>query len=201
MIEPATLAGLVVARMCHDIVSPLGAIGNGIELLEMAMPAQGQSGELALITDSLGAMQARISTFRLAFGLARGEQRMARGDLRQLLAGASARLRVDLEAEGDLSRGEAKMILLGVMCLESALPWGGRVLVCRGGPGWRLVAEATRTRRDDGLWGWLDGAAHDLDRPQPLPAEVQFPLLAAECRARGRALTWEVDDTGAEIAF
>lgn len=34
--DEAELASLVAARLCHDLVSPLGAIGNGVELLEMS---------------------------------------------------------------------------------------------------------------------------------------------------------------------
>ena len=202
-IDPATLAGLVAARMCHDLVSPLGAIGNGIELMEMAGPAAGQSGELALVHESLAAARARINAFRTAFGTAGGDQRLGRADLEALLRDVTAggRLRVELEAAGDVSRVEAKLLLLALMCIETALPWGGRVLVCRATGGWRLVAEAPRTRADPGLWSWLGGGDAALAPPAPTPAEVQFPLLAAEAALRRRSLRWEVDETGAEIAL
>ena len=32
------LAGLVASRLCHDLISPLGAIGNGVELLQHTFP-------------------------------------------------------------------------------------------------------------------------------------------------------------------
>lgn len=203
---PATLAGLVAARMCHDLVSPLGAVGNGIELMQMAGgDATGQGGELDLVVDSLAAARGRVQAFRMAFGPAGKDQRLSRADLAQLLAEAGGRLKVELEAEGDLPRADAKMILLALMCLETAMPWGGRVLVCRATPVWRLVAEATRTRQDPALWSWL-GLAEDEDtaamvRSHPMPAEVQFPLLFEEARAHGRELRWELDDHGAEISF
>lgn len=202
-IAPGRLAALVASRLCHDLVSPLGAIGNGIELLQLSQPGPTVgSPELALVAESVAAARARISTFRLAFGQAAGEARMSRADLAKALADltAAGRLKAELAAEGDASRSEVKLILLALMCLETALPWGGRVLVCRTGPGWRLVAEAQRTRVDPILWAWL-GCGGGEPRPLPTPAEVQFPLLATEAAAHGRRIAWEVDDSGAEIAF
>lgn len=204
----AGLAGVMASRMCHDLVSPLGAIGNGLELLEMA--GGGPAGpELALIGDSLVAARARVRLFRLAFGHAGADQRLPMHELREILTDRDSlgRLGCVLEADGDLARGEAKLITLAAMCLVTALPWGGRVLICRAetGPrpgaasGWRLVAEADRTRPDPALWSWLDAPAPG--RALPAPGEVHFALLAAEAGAQGRALRWEVDEAGAEIAF
>ena len=92
------------------------------------------------------------------------------------------------------------MILLALMCLETAWPWGGRVLVCRGASGWRLVAESSRTKPDPALWSWLDPDATRA-RPEPASSEVHFLLLAGFARAAGRPLSWELDESGGEIAF
>lgn len=197
------LPGLVGSRLCHDIISPLGAIGNGVELLHMsdAFPGLAKSPEMALIVDAVAVAHSRIQAFRLAFGQAGGEQRLPQAELRKHLDGliGQSRLRVDLEAEGDLPRVEVRMILLAVMCLESALPWGGRVLICRAAPGWRLVAEADRSKPDPALWAWLGGG--DTPVTPVLPAQVHFPLLAQAAASAGKTLRWEVDEQGAEIAF
>ena len=68
--DEAELASLVAARLCHDLVSPLGAIGNGVELLEMSgdFPGISKSPELALITESVRSARARVRFFRTAFG-------------------------------------------------------------------------------------------------------------------------------------
>ena len=199
----AGLAALAVARLCHDLVSPLGAVGNGIELLELSQPdALARAPELALISDSVAAARARIATFRLAFGQASGDARVSPADVETALRDfrEAGRLQVSLGAATDAARIEVKMILLALMCIESALPWGGRVVVRRAAPGWHLLAEAARTRRDDAMWSWLT-AGPAAERPHPAPAHVQFPLLAAEAAAQGRAITWTVDDARAEIAF
>lgn len=202
-LPPVTLAGLVASRLCHDLISPLGAIGNGVELMQLVAPAGGQAPEeLGLIAESVAAARARIACFRIAFGPTSGDQRLSRTELEGLLRdmNGGGRLRIDLDSQGDQSRAEVKLILLALMCLETALPWGGRVLVLRATPGWRLVADATRTRPDPALWGWLAGDPA-LRRAAPLPAEVHFPVLAGEAATQGRSLRWEVDETGAEIAF
>lgn len=200
-IAPGDLAALLGSRLCHDLISPLGAIGNGVELLEMSseFPAVAQSPELRLIAESVAAARTRIQAFRMAFGQAQGDQRIARAELQNLLSGASAqgRLRIELDAEGDFARPEIRMVMLALMCLETAMPWGGRVMVLRKLPGWQLIAESDRMRPDPALWAWLsDGPARS-----PAPSEVQFALLAEAARAAGRRLEWEMDENGAEIAF
>lgn len=206
-IAPEHLAALVSSRLCHDLVSPLGAIGNGLELLELSgdFPGIAQSGEMMLIAESIAAARARVRWFRVAFGQAAADQRLSQAELGNLLADVEkgGRIRIRLEAEGDLPRVDARLILLALMCLETALPWGGSVLVCRGASGWRLVAEASRTKPDPALWAWLDGggAAPEGQSPAPSSTEVQFPLLAGFARAAGRDLAWELDESGGEISF
>ncbi|WP_295045871.1 histidine phosphotransferase family protein [uncultured Paracoccus sp.] len=200
-ITQAELAHLLGSRLCHDLVSPLGAIGNGVELLEMSpdFPGISASPELKLIAESVAAARARIQLFRVAFGQAQGEQRMSRSGLAQLLDGfaGQGRLRIDLEAQGDFARVELRMIMLAIMCMESALPWGGTITVLHDGGRWRLVGQADRVKKDPGLWAWLGG-----DAPRaPAPSEVHFALLAQAFAADNRQPSWDLDDKGAEIAF
>lgn len=200
-IARADLTQLLGSRLCHDLVSPLGAIGNGVELLEMSpdFPGIGASPELKLIAESVAAARARIQLFRVAFGQAQGDQRMSRAGLAQLLDGFSGqgRLRVRLEAEGDFARAELRMIMLAMMCMESAMPWGGAVTVLHHGGRWRLVGEADRVKQDPALWAWLgDGAPRS-----PSPSEVHFALLAQALAGASRQPDWNLDDKGAEIIF
>ena len=66
------LSQLLGSRLCHDLVSPLGAIGNGVELLEMSpdFPGIAACPELQLIAESVSSARARIQIFRVAFGQA-----------------------------------------------------------------------------------------------------------------------------------
>lgn len=198
------LSALVGSRLCHDLISPLGAIGNGVELLQISGQFGGiaNSPELQLINDSVEAARTRISWFRVAFGHAAADQRFAASALADLLGAAdrNGRIRINLDAGGDLPRTEARLILLALMCLETALPWGGRVLVCRGVTGWRLVAEGERVKVDPALWSRLDGRRTG-SLPDPAPSEVHFALLALCAHEQQRPLQWELDEKGGEISF
>ncbi|MBU2958898.1 histidine phosphotransferase family protein [Paracoccus sp. 1_MG-2023] len=195
------LAALLGSRLCHDLVSPLGAIGNGVELLEMSpdFPDIGNSPEIRLIAEAVASARNRIQAFRMAFGTAQEDQRVPRAELQKLVDGISAqgRLRVQLDAEGDFARPQVRMVMLGLLCLETVMPWGGRVLVLRNAPGWRLIAECDRARLDADLWAWLSvGQGREA-----APSEVQFPLLAELARTENRRLVAEFDQSGGEIAF
>lgn len=198
------LVGAVVSRICHDLVSPLGAISNGLELVGMAGET---TPEHALVAESASAAKAKIGLFRLAFGGSATGQRMAVAELAALLTQRDTvgRLSCVVDATGDLPRQEAKLIALSVLCLVTALPWGGDVLICRTdsdrSSGWRLVAEAERTRPDPALWAWLSDDGTGISRNLPSAGEIHFPFLSAEAQAQSRRIQWDLDESGAEIAF
>ncbi|MBF9033781.1 histidine phosphotransferase [Rhodobacterales bacterium HKCCE2091] len=186
------LTALVGSRLCHDLINPLGAIGNGVELL--AMSGQSASPEMALIEEAVRDAQARIRFFRVAFGAAGAESRVSRRELLALLDGLygnGGRLRVAWDPAGDLPRREAKLALLMLACAEHALPLGGEVEISEGEGGVTLGATAARVKADPDLWGLFEG------RP-PLrrvaPAEVQFPLLVQEAASAGRDVVIEISD-------
>lgn len=192
----ADLVALVGSRLCHDLISPLGAIGNGVELLGMS--GMGDSPEVQLISEAVTSANARIKFFRLAFGQA-GEQRLGRTEIVGVLAdmAAGGRLRIDWRPEGDHPRRLVKAAFLGLLCLETALPWGGEIVVSEAGGLWRLQAQARRTKPDPALWAVLGGA----DASAVSAAQVQFALLPRELAALGRRVSCEVTETGAAISF
>ena len=57
------IAALVGSRICHDLISPIGAIGNGVELI--GLTENTSSPELALISESVDNANARIRFFRV----------------------------------------------------------------------------------------------------------------------------------------
>ncbi len=204
--DSAALAALLGSRLCHDLISPLGAIGNGVELLTLTgeWPGLANSPELALITESVEAARARIRLFRMAFGAASGDQRLSQSEFVAVLKDAETggRLKFLLEAPGDHARIRVKMVILGLMCLETALPWGGQVRILHNAGQWHLSGEATRIRQDPALWSCLTPAAPGRDMSShPTAAEVQFPLLAAEAVRQNRALHWDIGDSHADIRF
>ena len=190
MLDPIHLAALVASRICHDLISPIGAIGNGVEL--MIMDASGTSSqEMALIMESAGNANARIRYFRLAFGLCAPDQRIGRseavGILNDLAAGG--RMKVVWDSPQDLPRRDVKMAFLALMCLETALIQGGDVAISMGEAGWNLTARAPRIKQDPALWGGLARSASPDFYEDIAAGHVHFPLLALEAARQHRSVS------------
>jgi histidine phosphotransferase ChpT len=68
----ADLASLLCSRLCHDLMSPVGALNNGIELLADETDPDMREKCLELLADSARASANKLKFFRLAFGAAGG---------------------------------------------------------------------------------------------------------------------------------
>src|SRR6476469_9213480 len=66
------LASLLCSRLCHDLMSPVGALNNGIELLADETDPEMREKCLDLLADSARASANKLKFFRLAFGAAGG---------------------------------------------------------------------------------------------------------------------------------
>src|SRR6202051_4063694 len=64
------LAALLCSRVCHDLISPTGAIVNGLEVLEESKDEETKTFALDLIKKSARTASARLQFCRLAFGAA-----------------------------------------------------------------------------------------------------------------------------------
>lgn len=192
------LGALVGSRICHDLISPLGAIGNGVELI--ALSGIDQTPEMALIADSVDSANARIRFFRVAFGAAADEQTIGAPEIGAIFDALdrSGRHRIDWRAGGG-PRREVKLAFLVVLCVESALPWGGTITVNRDDGGtWRITGKAERAKIDPLLWEALADAGAPL---KVSSAEVEFPLARDGAARMGRALCVDTDRTGLIVTF
>lgn len=189
--EPDLLA-LLGSRLCHDLVNPMGAVGNGLELLEMT-PGDGKA-EMALIRESLNAAMARIKFFRLAFGAGSDAATVSAREMRTTLDEmyGQTRTRVLWRDDAERARPEMRIACLALTCIEVAMPWGGEVEVVRNEAAWVMHVDAKRLRIDEPLWQILGRA--------PLPAdlkgsEVQFGILARLTRDLRRPVSVNADET------
>ena len=175
MPDKPDIAALLGSRICHDLISPIGAIGNGLELLMMAGSVSGP--EVALISESVGNASARIRFFRVAYGLAQAGQRLGRSEVQSVLSDMTrgGRLQIDWETGPDLARADVKTVFLLIQCLESAMPYGGRISVLVSDGRWIITGQAVKLKIDALLWEVLVNPAAT---PDFTPAQVQFPLVA-----------------------
>lgn len=192
------LVALVGSRIAHDLINPLGAIGNGVELLGLS--AGGETTELALIRDSIDEATARLGYFRIAFGAARPGQIVAETELRALLGSATdgRRIEIDWRPKGDAPRGAAKLAFLLIQCFETAMPWGGIVRVSAAEDRWSVTGTAERVKFDSRLWELLT----DPDAPTEIqPADVHFALVGPAARALGRSIDLTISDTAITVDY
>lgn len=191
------LNALIGSRICHDLSSPLGAIANGVELLEMSGIEAGP--EMALIRESVRNASRRIRFFRIAFGAATADQTVAERELRDLLAPdpGGRKLQIDWQPQGDIPRPDAKLAFLLINCCETAMPRGGLLRVTAGDR-WHIAAEGARILANAGLWHRLSGpnASGDL-----AAAHVHFALAAQEAARQGRVIDPVIGDAGIRIGF
>ena len=69
-LEALDLAALLCSRVCHDLISPVGAIVNGLEVMEEDKSEETKAFALDLIKSSVKKASARLQFCRLAFGAA-----------------------------------------------------------------------------------------------------------------------------------
>lgn len=196
------IAALVSSRICHDLVSPIGAIANGLELLDLSGAAD--SPEIALIRDSVAAANARIRFYRIAFGAAPWGAQLASSEIAGVIADhfRNSRIAVDWQTEGEVARRDARLAFLAILCAANALPYGGEIVVRHGEArgGWQVVARSPRLRADPELFGPL-GKEGELPERAVEPAHVQFAVLAHLTARRTPPLGVSVGEAEIVITF
>ncbi|MGH1578771.1 histidine phosphotransferase family protein [Planktotalea sp.] len=181
-------AALVGSRICHDLISPIGAINNGMELI--AMSGQSTSPEMALISESIDAANARIRFFRIAYGPASDAQQLSASEIASLLTDITkgSRLSLTYDLPDNLPRSEAQLIFLAFQCLEQALPYGGDISLSPQNGRWRFIARSDRLSFDPNLWSMLENGKDVASDTMSTPAHVQFLLLPLHAAAKGRRI-------------
>ena len=71
-IDPVDFASLLCSRLCHDLLSPIGALNNGLELLADETDPKMRERCMELMAESARTSAAKLKFFRLAFGAAGG---------------------------------------------------------------------------------------------------------------------------------
>ena len=126
------LASLLCSRLCHDLMSPVGALNNGIELLADETDPDMREKCLELLADSARASANKLKFFRLAFGAAGGfgeeiDTLEAQAALEGVF-GPEKRIELGWMVAGDkLPKGAAKLLLNLALLAGDALVRGGRL--------------------------------------------------------------------------
>jgi len=133
-ISPVEFASLLCSRLCHDLLSPVGALNNGLELLTDEPDEAMRARVFELLAESARTSANKLKFFRLAFGAAGGfgdlvDSREAKIAIEGLLADNK---RIDfnwiVEAE-QLPKAAIKVVLNLVLVASEALARGGTLAV------------------------------------------------------------------------
>jgi histidine phosphotransferase ChpT len=125
-------ASLLCSRLCHDLMSPVGALNNGIELLADETDPDMREKCLELLADSARASANKLKFFRLAFGAAGGfGESVDTHEAQAALEGVfGPERRIELGwvvSDGKLPKGAVKLLLNLALLAGDALVRGGRL--------------------------------------------------------------------------
>ena len=131
-VNPVDLASLLCSRLCHDLMSPVGALNNGIELLSDETDPEMREKCLEILADSARASANKLKFFRLAFGAAGGfGEEVDTHEAEAALEGVFGPERpIELGwvvSAGKLPKGAVKLLLNLALLAGDALVRGGRL--------------------------------------------------------------------------
>jgi len=182
------LASLLCSRLCHDLLSPVGALNNGLELMADEQDPEMRERCLELLAESAKASANKLKFFRLAFGAGGGygaaiDTQEARAALEGLFGGDH---KVDLGwmvSADSLSKSATKLLLNLALIAGDALVRGGRLDVgaeeANGGLELAIRAEGPRILLDPTLRETiLSGSAGGQVEPRAAGAWLAHSLAA-----------------------
>jgi histidine phosphotransferase ChpT len=128
------LASLLCSRLCHDLLSPIGAMNNGLELLADETDPEMRARCIELLSDSARASANKLKFFRLAFGAAGGfGEKVDVSEPRQLIEGLVAdKPRVELQwhvPTAMLAKPAVKVLLNLALIGLDGLVRGGQLII------------------------------------------------------------------------
>jgi histidine phosphotransferase ChpT len=181
------LAALLCSRVCHDLISPVGAIVNGLEVLDDNPKPEDRDFALDLIRKSAKTASARLQFCRLAFGAAGSAgaqidlgdaQTMARGQIEDGKCTIAWNLPRVL-----LPKNRVKLLLNMLVIAQQTIPRGGTLTVDPVGEGetmsFRITATGLNARVPQNIADMLAGQSHAADAHAVQPYYTR--LLAEAC--------------------
>ncbi len=175
------LAALVASRVCHDIISPVGAITNGLEVLDEEGNEDMAEFAMDLIRKSARQASAKLQFARLAFGAAGSAgAEIDLGDAQEVATGYMSNEKANLEWHLPrllLPKNQVKLILNLLLLVNQCVPRGGTISISMEGdaqaPDFFFKAEGTNVRIPQVVSEILSG-----QEPERVDAHTVQPIYA-----------------------
>ena len=164
-------AALLVSRVCHDLIGPLGAVVNGMEVLEDERDPGMRADAIKLVTMSADQALARIQFMRIAFGAAGSAgAELDLGEIGRLTSGLLQGGKIQLAWNAQRlywPKDWAKLLMNATLLAADCLPRGGLVTVETGSdalaPSFLVRAQGTSARVTEEVAQALAGDAVNVD--------------------------------------
>ena len=188
-LDALDLAALLSSRVCHDVISPVGAIVNGLEVLEEEKDAEMRGHALALIKSSANEASSRLQFCRLAFGAAGSKgASIDTGDAelvtRQLLADERTQLNWSVPRVL-MSKNKVKLLLNLCLLVDGTIPRGGVISVAATGEddkiSFKVEARGTNARLAAQIPTLLTGEAEEATIDARAIQSYYAGLVAKAC--------------------
>lgn len=193
--EGFELVSLLCSRLCHDLVSPVGAVTNGLEVLADETEAELREMAMRLITQSADRAANKLQFARLAYGSSGGPGGMIdMGEAKKVILAVLEDHKVALEWQchsGPVSRMSAKLLVNATFLAAEALPRGGKVIaslsIAGGITNLEIAANGPRIMPIEGMLEILSGDK-SVSELAPRAAQAYYTgliarLMGAELRA------------------
>ena len=197
----------MVSRDCHDLVSPVGAVNNGVELMEELGPSAGAEAT-QLIANSARQASIRLKNFRLCYGAAGTDQNIGFKEIREAFS--------DLIPEGgrisctfapDIGvvfsmppRGFFKVVLNALILAEECLQGGGEIAVSAKAD--KSGLDIVMTGKNPGFRDGVEAALRGQSAPEELDARSIHAYLTGRFAAHfGLPISWSANADGGHLAF
>ena len=196
------VAELLASRLCHDLISPVGAVNSGIELMTEFGDGL-DSDSMALVASSAKLASEKLQFFRIAYGNAGSGGNITLGDGLRLIEPVCANQRTQVVIEDQSAGalpgpGAVKLLLNIALVAGECLPRGGELGIVVGGDmAVTVSARGEGARIEDNLRAALEGSIADADL-DPKTAHGYFTHMAA--RRLGLSFGVETDSDHAAFA-
>ena len=163
------LSTFLVSRVCHDLVGPLGAVVNGLEVLEDERDAAMRADALQIVTSSAAQALARLQFMRIAFGAAGSAgAELDLGEVGRLISGLLSGGKITLHWEAphvNWPKDWAKLVMNAALIAADCLPRGGTLRIetnqDTGSYGFKIIATGQNARVLEDVQRALRGEAND----------------------------------------
>jgi histidine phosphotransferase ChpT len=177
------LAALLCSRVCHDVISPVGAIANGLELMDdPETDAELRATALDMVRSSAKTATAKLKFCRIAFGAAGSAGALIdmseAGEVARAFVGEE-KVKLDWQAPREnRPKQEVKLILNMLLIALAGIPRGGVVTVTAEGQNLTVRAQGERAKINEAMAAALNGTADLLTLDARLVQPYYARILA-----------------------